>query len=132
MTFEFDLEVRPQFDLPQWKGLHINKPVKEFTDADVDRALTRICEQSRPAGAGRCPRQAGRLHHHEPHFQARRSGALQRQEEVIRLRPTLSFRDGKIEGFDKAMTGVKAGETRQLTMKHQRRRATTNRCAASK
>ena len=28
MTFEFDLEVRPQFDLPQWKGLHINKPVQ--------------------------------------------------------------------------------------------------------
>ena len=37
MTFEFDLEVRPQFEMPQWKGLHIDKPVKEFTDADVDR-----------------------------------------------------------------------------------------------
>ncbi len=42
MTFEFDLEVRPQFDLPQWKGLKIEKPAKEFTDADVDRALTRL------------------------------------------------------------------------------------------
>ncbi len=35
------------------------------------------------------------------------------EEEVIRIRPVLSFRDGKIEGFDKLMTGVKAGETRQ-------------------
>ncbi len=42
MTFEFDLEVRPQFDMPQWKGLRIEKPVKEFTDADVDRAMTRL------------------------------------------------------------------------------------------
>ena len=42
MTFEFDMEVRPQFDVPQWKGLRIEKPAKEFTDADVDRALTRI------------------------------------------------------------------------------------------
>ena len=42
MTFEFDLEVRPQFDLPQWKGLQIEKPVREFTDADVDQALKRI------------------------------------------------------------------------------------------
>ena len=33
-------------------------------------------------------------------------------EEVIRLRPELSFRDGKIEGFDKLMAGVRAGETR--------------------
>ena len=30
MTFEFDLEVRPQFDLPQWKGLQIEKPTREF------------------------------------------------------------------------------------------------------
>ena len=38
-------------------------------------------------------------------------------EEVIRLRPTLSFRDGKIEGFDQSMTGVCGGETRELSMK---------------
>ena len=43
------------------------------------------------------------------------------KEEVIRLRPTLSFRDGKIEGFDKAMTGVKADETRSIAMTTQRR-----------
>jgi trigger factor len=34
-------------------------------------------------------------------------------EEVIRIRPTLSFRDGQIEGFDTLMAGVRAGETRQ-------------------
>lgn len=37
----------------------------------------------------------------------------QSKEEVIRIRPVLSFRDGKIEAFDKLMKGVKAGETRQ-------------------
>ncbi|MGW8257994.1 MAG: trigger factor, partial [Thermoguttaceae bacterium] len=34
-------------------------------------------------------------------------------EEVIRIRPVLSFRDGKIQGFDKLMTGVRAGESRK-------------------
>ena len=34
-------------------------------------------------------------------------------EEVIRIRPVLSFRDGKIEKFDELMAGVRAGETRQ-------------------
>ena len=38
MTFEFDIEVRPQFDLPDWKGLKIDRPVREFTDADVEIA----------------------------------------------------------------------------------------------
>jgi trigger factor len=39
------------------------------------------------------------------------------KEEVIRIRPVLSFRDGKIEAFDKLMKGVKAGETREATAK---------------
>jgi trigger factor len=34
-------------------------------------------------------------------------------EEVIRVRPVLSFRDGKIEHFDELMTGVRGGQTRQ-------------------
>ena len=36
---------------------------------------------------------------------------------MIRIRPVLSFRDGKIENFDKLMTGVKAGETREAEAK---------------
>ena len=31
MTFEFDIEVRPEFDVPEWKGLKIERPVREFT-----------------------------------------------------------------------------------------------------
>ncbi len=42
LTFEFNLEVRPEFDLPQWKGLTIDKPVRQFTAEDVDRALQRV------------------------------------------------------------------------------------------
>ncbi len=39
------------------------------------------------------------------------------EEETIRLRPSLSFRDGNVEKFDKQMKGVKAGETRELKAK---------------
>src|SRR3954468_19703259 len=39
MTFEFTIEVRPEFDMPAWKGLKLNRPVREFTDADVDEQL---------------------------------------------------------------------------------------------
>src|SRR5690606_2198337 len=42
MTFEFDLEVRPEFDLPEWKGLEIERPTKEFSDEDVNRRLEQI------------------------------------------------------------------------------------------
>ncbi len=42
MMFEFTIEVRPEFDLPKWKGLKLERPVREFTDADVDEQLEQM------------------------------------------------------------------------------------------
>jgi trigger factor len=112
-TFEFDLEVRPQFDLPQWKGLRIEKPVREFSDADVDQSLQRLL-----ANRGRLvpfdgPAEPGDYVAANLRFEASGQVLASATEEVIRIRPVLSFRDGKIEGFDRLMTGVRAGESRQ-------------------
>ncbi|MEA1950459.1 MAG: trigger factor [Planctomycetota bacterium] len=112
MTFEYDLEVRPEFDLPQWKGMTIEKPVHEFQKEDIDSQLESILSRY------------GRL---VPHDGAAEMGNYltvnlkfthndqvlsSAEEEVIRLRSVLSFRDGKIEDFGKIMKGVAAGETR--------------------
>ena len=50
LTFEFDLEVRPEFDLPEWKGLSIDRPMHEFTEKDIDSPLGNHFGQSRPIG----------------------------------------------------------------------------------
>jgi trigger factor len=49
---------------------------------------------------------------------ADRKQVAQEIETVVRIRPTLSFTDGHIDGFDKLMTGVKADDTRtaELTL----------------
>lgn len=113
MKYEFDLEVRPEFDLPNWKGLKIDRPVREFSEKDIDDRLQNVLAQH------------GRL---VPHEGAAESGdyvtvnlsfkngdtlVSSSNDEVIRIRPVLSFRDGKVEKFDELMKGVKAGETRQ-------------------
>ncbi len=41
-VYEFDVEVRPQFDLPDYKGLKLKRPVHTFTDADVAKEEERI------------------------------------------------------------------------------------------
>ena len=115
MTFEFDLEVRPEFEMPQWKGLQIDKPVREFTDADVDQALTRILTNRGSLTPVDRAAEAGDYITTNLTFKYGDQVLSSAPEEVIRLRPVLSFRDGKIEGFDTAMTGVRAGETRELT-----------------
>jgi trigger factor len=112
LSFEFDIEVRPEFDVPQWKGLTIQRPVRDFTEEDVDRALRNLLSRH-----GRLVPYSGAA---EPGdyistnltFTCEGQVLSSAQAELIRIRPVLSFRDGKIEGFDELMKGVRAGETR--------------------
>ena len=113
MTFEFDLEVRPNFDVPQWKGLKIEKPVREFGDEDVDRTLERVLAKYGQLVPHDGPAQGGDYVTCNLTFKHGDDVLSSATEEVIRIRPELSFRDGTIKDFDKLLEGVTAGETRQ-------------------
>jgi trigger factor len=113
MTFEFDLEVRPEFDLPQWKGLEVERPTREFTDEDVNRRLEQIL-----ARYGKLvPREEAAEDgdyltvNLTTHLGERKLAEV--KERLVHIRPTLSFHDGNLEGFGDLMKGVKAGETRE-------------------
>jgi trigger factor len=117
MTFEFDLEVRPEFDLPEWKGLKIERPVRDFNKKDVDKRVEQVLARHGRLIPFDGPAAVGDYITCNLTF---KNGAVElssSKEEVIRIRPVLSFRDGKIEAFDKLMKGVKAGETREATAK---------------
>ena len=43
--YEFDVEVRPHFDLPNYKGLKLNRPVQTFTDDDVAKEERASCQR---------------------------------------------------------------------------------------
>ena len=42
MTFEFRLEVRPDFEVPDWKGLELRRPSHDFTEKDIDEQLDQM------------------------------------------------------------------------------------------
>src|SRR3954454_9423142 len=42
MVFEFDIEVRPEFDLPRWKGLTLERPAHEYSDEEVRERLNQL------------------------------------------------------------------------------------------
>ena len=113
MTFEFDLEVRPQFELPKWKGLSLQRPVREFTDEDVDRELNNLLGRYGRLVPHDGPAEVGDYVSTNLTFKYNDQVISSAGEEVIRIRPVLSFRDGKIEKFDELMVGVRPGETRQ-------------------
>lgn len=117
MTFEFDLEVRPNFEMPKWKGLTLERPVHEFTSADIDAALEnllarygRLVPHEGPAAAGDYVT-CDITFRHEGEVLSRAS------EQLVRIRPVLSLHDGNIEKFDELMAGVEAGQTREATVR---------------
>ena len=42
MVYEFNIEVRPEFDLPDYKGLKIRRPIHTFTPPSVELTLTSV------------------------------------------------------------------------------------------
>ncbi len=113
LCFEFDIEVRPEFELPKWKGLKIEKPVREFSQADIDQTLEGILARRGRLVPIDGPASAGDYITTNLTFKHGDQVLASAEEEVIRIRPVLSFRDGKIENFDKLMEGVRAGQTRE-------------------
>lgn len=112
LAFEFDLEVRPEFELPRWKGLWIERPVGEFSDADVDRALENVLGDRGRLVPYDGAAEAGDYITANLTFKHQGEVLAAASEEVIRIRPVLSFRDGRIEKFDELISGASAGETR--------------------
>ncbi|MEM9351414.1 MAG: trigger factor [Planctomycetota bacterium] len=113
MTFEFSIEVRPEFDLPEWRGLEVTRPVREFTDEDVDQQLEQML--SRYGQLSPHDGEAEEGDYVSVNLVATHDGKQLNSEEerVIRLRPNLSFTDATLEGFIEAMSGAKAGDSRE-------------------
>ena len=51
LNYSVAIEVVPAIELADFKTFNVEKPVAEVTDADVDEALKRIADQSRPYAA---------------------------------------------------------------------------------
>jgi trigger factor len=112
MTFEFDIEVRPDFEVPEWKGLELERPVHEYTDAEVDEHL-----QGLLARYGRLVNKSGPVEANDQvelgiTFTDGDSVVSKIDNLTVTVRPTLSFPDGNVEGFDKLMVGAQPGETK--------------------
>lgn len=113
-VFEYDLEVRPEFEVPNWKGMKLEKPVREFTDADVDAAS--VSFRSRQGKLDKSEEGAVSGDYITTKLFIRYNDEIinSSEHETIRLRPSLLFSDATIENFDAQMEGVKAGETRVI------------------
>jgi trigger factor len=119
MSFEMDVEVRPQFDLPRYKGLKVKKPIAELTEKDIDDHLTRFLE-GRGAIVPKLEGNAevGDYIIADLTFIGPDGKPLDELKEAeFRLQSELRFQNGTITGVALALAGAARGETRELTAK---------------
>ncbi len=116
-VFEFAIEVRPEFDLPEWKGLKIEKPVREFSPEDVDRAVDRVLSTYGKQEPIDTPAEPGNFVVANITIKDGDTVLTKSDENLLCLRKKLSFHDGAIENFDKLMAGTKVGDTVSVQMK---------------
>jgi trigger factor len=113
LVYEFEVEVRPQFDLPNYKGFKIRRPVHTFTDEEVAQEERRILTpygQVVPKTEGDA--QIGDLVVVDAVIKAgdRQIGKL--EEATLRVNKQLAFKDGIADNFAGQIQGAKAGDTR--------------------
>jgi trigger factor len=111
-VYEFDVEVRPEFDLPNYAGLKIERPVRTVSDDDVKNYLERYLSQFGNLAPHDGAAEAGDFVLADIRFASKGTELGRSSGERIRIKPLLRFTDAEIKDFDKLMVGVKPGETR--------------------
>ena len=114
MIYEFEVEVRPHFDLPEYKGLKLKKPVHVFTEADVDEEQNKLLSQD-----GQLVPKDGAAEKGDfiivdmlTTFGNEKIGDA--KEITLRIDDTLSFKDGIAQKFGEQVIGARAGEKRTI------------------
>lgn len=111
--YEFDVEVSPEFELPKYDGLKIKRPKRDITDADVDNYLEHFLRQYGQLVPHEGAAETGDYLTATVTFTNNGKRLRELDELTVQTKPVLRFQDAEIEGFDKLMAGVSAGDVRE-------------------
>jgi len=110
LTFEFNIEVRPEFDVPEWTGLKLERPVHEYTDAEVDAHTKRLLERHASPTPKDEPAEQGDLVGFDLTVRNGEKLVANMVVDAVHIRPNLSFPDANLNEFDKLMLGARPGD----------------------
>lgn len=118
LKFDFEVEVRPEFDLPALEGIPVNKTKLEVTDEQINREI----EQLQKYSGIWTPKEAGEV---EPDDQiiadvVLKTEAIEEEEKFdnieIFVRQNGFVGAVPVEKLDELLAGAKAGDTRQTSV----------------
>ncbi len=115
MTFACEVEVRPEFELPNLEGIPVERPKVSITEEDVDRQVRRFAEM-RGAWAPVPDGAVAKDDFVSCALKMTADGKVVKEVDTV----VLAARPQRVEGivfqdFAERMAGAKVGETRTLT-----------------
>ncbi len=113
LVYEFEVEVRPQFDLPNYKGLKLRRIVHTFTPDEIEAEERRLLT---PYGQV-VPKPEGNAQLHDiiiADVTTRDGDRLlsEIKESQFRVNKQLAFKDGIAKKFLEQVQGANSGDTR--------------------
>jgi trigger factor len=115
LVYEFEVEVRPEFAVPDYKGLRIRRPVHTFSDAEVAEEERRILSphgQIVPKPEGNA--QVGDVIVADGTSKVGDRSLGSFKELTIRVEKRLAFKDGVAEKFAEQVQGANPGDERTV------------------
>lgn len=117
MTYEFDIEVRPEFDMPTWKGLELKRYKSEVPESILEEYREKYFGGEKvlaPVQDGVKRRDSVTIN---ISVSVEGKSVAELTELTVSVADTLSFPEGDVVDFAKTLEGAKAGETREFTIK---------------
>jgi len=111
--YEFEVEVRPQFELPNYRGLKLKRPVHTYSDDEVAEEEKRIL--SRYGSLAPKPEGNAQIGDFLTVDMTTRLGDTligTSKEITIRVDDTIAFKDGVAKGLAEKVAGANANDTR--------------------
>lgn len=113
LEYEFDIEVRPSFELPDFKSFKLNRSTHEITEQEVGDYMSRYLSQYGELVEKEGGAEAGDYITIAIEFTKDEKTLSKKSSEVLEIKPTLRFEDTELTEFDKLMAGAKEGDVRE-------------------
>ncbi len=112
LTYEFDIEVRPEFDVPNYKGIKLEQPAHEFSDEEIDEQIQNLASRNSDLVPVEEAVKEGDvvICNVSSSFDGKEIASA--EELSITVASKLSFHDAILEDFEKLMVGAAAEETK--------------------
>ncbi|MEO2020409.1 MAG: trigger factor [Pirellulaceae bacterium] len=115
LTFEFNVEVRPEFEMPEWKKLKLDRQQHEYTQEEVEERTQELLQRYGTMEAHDGKIEAADMVTVNVTFSADGETLSTIEDHTCPVRSTCVLRDGEIQDFDKLLTKAKKGDVKKTT-----------------